>query len=63
MRRKFRVHGEGGPKMNTRLPRCIGLIAALLCAGALPAAADTIVLDSNDVTDWVRVFSSGTWKQ
>jgi hypothetical protein len=49
--------------MNTRLPRCIGLIAALLCAGALPAAADTIVLDSNDVTDWVRVFSSGTWKQ
>ena len=49
--------------MKTRRPRRIGLIAALLCAGALPAAADTIVLDSNDVTDWVRVFSSGTWKQ
>jgi hypothetical protein len=49
--------------MRTRLPRCIGLFVALLWAGALPAAADTIVLDSDDVTDWARVFSSGTWKQ
>jgi hypothetical protein len=49
--------------MRTKLPRRVGLFVALLCAGALPATADTIVLDSDDVIDWARVFSSGTWKQ
>ena len=43
--------------------RSIGLWVILLLATARPAVADTIVLDGDDVVDWARVFSSGTWKQ
>ncbi|MFH1144899.1 MAG: CARDB domain-containing protein [Candidatus Eisenbacteria bacterium] len=42
----------------------LGLAALMSFAAAVCAArADTIVLDSDDCSDWVRVFSSATWKQ
>ncbi len=37
-------------------------LALLLCLTALPALSETMVLDGDDVTDWVRVFSTSSWK-
>jgi hypothetical protein len=43
--------------------RIAATVAVLLCACASAVLADTVVLDADDVTDWARVFSYGTWKQ
>jgi hypothetical protein len=38
------------------------LLGATLFLAAAPAPADTIVLDGDHVTDWVRVMDSSAWK-
>ena len=36
--------------------------ALLLALASPPAQADTLVLDGDDVSDWVRVLDSSAWK-